>query len=379
MRKFWTAMIACGMGCALYSPAGEAASEQVVWTFGNGSDGANPYGGVIEVGGPLGTVYGMTSSGGVFHYGTLFSLNLASDTETILRSFRGGRQGYQPYAGVIRVDRTLYGALGGGAHGEGTLSSFDAKTGAETVLHAFNGKDGHGPRYLINVNGTLYGTTIWGGTYNDGTLFSYDLQTGTTTTLYSFGNGADGINPYCALVNVNGTLFGTTLAGGANGLGTIFSFNVATNTETVPWSFGSGTDGQAPHAGLVNVKGTLYGTTYYGGANGDGTLFSFNPASDAEAVAWSFGNGTDGQNPSASLTNVKGTLFGTTYAGGTSGYGTVFSFAPNSEQETVLWSFGNGTDGQYPTSSLIDVNGTLYGTTTAGGMYLGGTVFEVIP
>ncbi|HEX3430445.1 MAG TPA: choice-of-anchor tandem repeat GloVer-containing protein [Rhizomicrobium sp.] len=379
MKKIWTAMIACGMGCALHSSVAEAASEQVLWTFGNGSDGANPYGGVIDVGGALGTVYGMTSSGGIYHYGTLFSLNLASDTETILRSFRDGRDGYEPYASVIRVDRTLYGALGGGAHGEGTLSSFDEKTGAETILHAFNGKDGHGPRYLINVNGTLYGTTIWGGTYNDGTLFSYNLQTGTATVLYSFGNGADGINPYCTLINVNGTLFGTTLAGGANGLGAVFSFDPQTNTETVPWSFGNGTDGQTPHAGLVNVNGTLYGTTYYGGANGAGTVFSFNPSSNAEAVAWSFGNGTDGQNPSASLTNVNGTLFGTTYAGGAYGYGTVFSFMPNSEAETVLWSFGNGTDGRYPTSRLISVNGTLYGTTTAGGMYLGGTLFEVIP
>jgi uncharacterized repeat protein (TIGR03803 family) len=380
MKEIWVALIACGLGCALHSPGADASTEQVLYTFGNGSDGSNPSAGLIDVGGSLGTVYGTTAGGGIYHDGTLFSLNLATDAETILHSFSGRADGDQPYASVIKVNGKLFGTSGGGAHsGEGTLFSFNLKSGLRRVLHTFDGMDGKGPRYLINVNGTLYGTTVWGGTSGNGTVFSFNLNTGAATVLYSFGSGTDGTNPYGALIDVNGMLYGTTFAGGTWGDGTAFSFNPQTDAETVLWAFGNGTDGQTPYAGLINVKGTLYGTTYYGGTHGDGTVYSFNPETDTEAVLWSFGNGTDGQNPFAGLTKVNGTLFGTTYGGGAYGTGTVFSLAPQTDAEAVLWSFGNGTDGQNPSSSLSDVNGVLYGTTTAGGLYRGGTVFEFTP
>ena len=98
----------------------------------------------------------------------------------------------------------------------------------------------------------------------------------------------------------------------------------------------------------------------------------------------SFGNGTDGITPSAGLIDVRGTLYGTTIAGGASGAGTVFSITP-SGKEKVLYSFGKGTDGAGPAASLIDVNGTLYGTTQYGGTYSCdsggscGTIFSITP
>jgi uncharacterized repeat protein (TIGR03803 family) len=380
MKEIWIALIACGLGCAWHSPVAEASSEQVLYTFGNGSDGSNPSAGLIDVGGALGTLYGTTAGGGIYHDGTLFSLNLQTETETILHSFADRKDGGQPYASVIRVNGKLYGTSSGGAQGgEGTLFSFDLKSGVRRGLHTFDGADGQGPRFLINVNGTLYGTTVWGGAYDAGALFSFNLNTGAATMLYSFGNGADGANPYGALINVHGTLYGTTLAGGNYGEGTAFSFTPQTNTETVLHSFGNGTDGQTPRAGLINMKGTLYGTTEFGGAYGDGTVFSLIPETDTATVLWSFGNGTDGQNPLASLTKVNGTLFGTTTGGGAYGTGTVFSLIPETDAETVLWSFGNGTDGQNPSSNLLNVKGALYGTTSAGGLYRGGTVFEFTP
>jgi hypothetical protein len=135
-------------------------------------------------------------------------------------------------------------------------------------------------------------------------------------------------------------------------------------------SFGNGTDGKYPEASLLNVKGTLYGTTQNGGQYGHGiisygTVFSITPSGN-EKVLHSFGNGNDGRYPDASLIDVNRTLYGTT----TQGYagGTVFSIKP-SGTEKVVHSFAGGLDGQDPFASLSDVNGTLYGTTVLGGQY----------
>jgi uncharacterized repeat protein (TIGR03803 family) len=202
--------------------------------------------------------------------------------------------------------------------------------------------------------------------------------------LYSFGANPDGALPfYAGLIDVKGTLYGTTGGGGAYSNGTVFSVNPTTGAEKVVYSFCSKqgcTDGGAPSASLIDVKGTLYGTTYGGGTYNNGTVFSVNPTTGAEKVLHSFGNGTDGSISDASLLHVKGTLYGTTESGGANGYGTVFSVNPTTGEEKVVYSFcsqKNCADGEYPTASLIDVKDTLYATTAEGGTYSNGTVFAL--
>ena len=112
------------------------------------------------------------------------------------------------------------------------------------------------------------------------------------------------------------------------------------------------------------MDGTLYGTTYYGGAHGDGTVFSITP-DGTEKVLYSFGAPPEGDNPHASLIDVDGTFYGTTAGGGADGEGTVFSITPGGT-EKVLYSFGATPDGHNPQGSLINVDGTLYGTTAGG-------------
>jgi uncharacterized repeat protein (TIGR03803 family) len=124
---------------------------------------------------------------------------------------------------------------------------------------------------------------------------------------------------------VKGTLYGTTDEGGSHGAGTVFSIDPGTGAETVLHSFGGTGDGSTPYASLIDVKGKLYGTTETGGAAAAGTVFSVDPKTGAEAVVYSFLGGTDGKGPDASLIDVKGTLYGTTNEGGTDGYGTVFA------------------------------------------------------
>jgi uncharacterized repeat protein (TIGR03803 family) len=111
-------------------------------------------------------------------------------------------------------------------------------------------------------------------------------------------------------------------------------------------SFGAGDDGRYPEAGLIDASGALYGTTYYGGTQGDGAVFRVTTAG-TEKVLHSFGSSSDGANPEAGLTDVSGTLYGTTYYGGAHGDGTVFRIT-TAGTEKVLHSFGSSSDGARP-------------------------------
>jgi uncharacterized repeat protein (TIGR03803 family) len=148
----------------------------------------------------------------------------------------------------------------------------------------------------------------------------------------------DGATPVGTLVDVNGALYGTTDSGGGSGgcdggFGTVFSVT-ATGTEKVLYDFGGGSDGTYPLANLINVKGVLFSTIYYGGANDDGTVFTVT-TTGAEKVLYNFGRDSDGAYPHANLINVKGMLYGATLAGGGygchrygPGSGTVFALMP---------------------------------------------------
>jgi uncharacterized repeat protein (TIGR03803 family) len=122
---------------------------------------------------------------------------------------------------------------------------------------------------------------------------------------------------------------------------------------------------------LIDVNGTFYGTTAAGGAYDYGTIFSLT-RSGIERVLYSFAEPPDGQNPRADLTAVNGKLFGTTAEGGafTSGFGgTLFTFDPANGKESLLHSFGNGTDGAYPEASVVKLGRKFFGTTGVGGPY----------
>ena len=129
-----------------------------------------------------------------------------------------------------------------------------------------------------------YGTTVAGGAYGNGTIFRIST-TGKEDLLYSFGSGSDGQEPYASLIEVKGTLYGTTYLGGdfscdGAGCGTVYSITTG-GKEQVLHSFGSGSDGYWPHASLIDVKGQLYGSTYYGGAYAKGAIFEHNSFSTA--------------------------------------------------------------------------------------------------
>ena len=240
------------------------------------------------------------------------------------------------------------------------------------VVYAFRGEDGADPTAALieDAAGTLYGTTSAGGA-GSGVVFKI-TSLGRETVLHAFtGKNGDGADPHGALaLDGFGNLYGTTSSGGAAGFGTVFKID-ASGVETVLHSF-TGADGANPYAGpVIDSSGNLYGTTENGGTSGLGTVFKIN-TEGTESVLHSFAGGTtDGADPRAGLVlDPDRNLFGTTFAGGSANYGTVFR-VDTANTETILHDFTGGSDGGNPFGGLTrDQNGTFYGTAEAGGGHL---------
>src|SRR5215467_9688355 len=161
-----------------------------------------------------------------------------------------------------------------------------------------------------------------------------------------------------------GWMFGLILAGAF----VMQSAQVAqAQTYKLLYSFHK-TDGEEPEAGLIlDASGNLYGTTYLGGASGFGTVFKLDPAGN-ETVLHSFDGPVEGASPLGGLVmDAVGNLYGTTFVYGSGGYGTVFRVGKNGKVK-VLHSFSGFPDGRNPTGDLImDPSGNLYGITLQGG------------
>jgi uncharacterized repeat protein (TIGR03803 family) len=259
-----------------------------------------------------------------------------------------------------------------------------------SVLYNFTGAgDGGNPLdgLMTDSAGNLYGTTNAGGTSNFGALVKV-TRSGVETVLHNFAGGTDGAYPEGGLIRDKaGNFYGTTTAGGTAGTGTVFRVTAA-GKETVLYSFAGGVDGSTPEAGLaMDSAGNLYGTTSAGGANGNGAVFELSvPAKGGkwiETLLYSFGTGTDGATPVAGVTfDTSGNLYGTTSAGGAYGFGTVFQLVPSGGiwAENILQSFQDGDDGAVPYGGLIaDKSGNFYGSATEGGTGGGGTIFKLTP
>jgi uncharacterized repeat protein (TIGR03803 family) len=236
-------------------------------------------------------LYGVTVGGGANYGGALYKVNPATGAEAVLYSFcsHGGAvctDGTNPSGSLTSVSGILYGTtFYGGTTGcttasacAGTVFKLDPATNTETVLYSFKaGTDGQAPLGgLVKVGNLLYGTTYQGGGTGCGgsgcgTVFTVNPKTGAESVVYAFqASGGDGSFPSGGFVNVGGILYGTTTRGG-QGNGTVFAFNPTTGVESVVYAFqGNGTDGTGPLGGLISVGGTLYGTTYSGGGSGCG-------------------------------------------------------------------------------------------------------------
>lgn len=293
-----------------------------------------------------------------------------------------------PIAGVtLDSAGNLYGTTeSGGAFGFGTVFKLST-SGVETVLYSFQGgTDGNEPEggVILDSAGNLYGTTYQGGAYKMGTVFKVSVGGG-ETVLHSFPGGTDGANPNASLVfDSAGNLYGTTIGGGSasciGGCGTVFKVS-STGEEAVLYAFTqTNDDGGHPNGALIfDSAGNIYGTTQAGGANADGTVFKLSSTNE-ETVLYSFKGGTDGQAPyDALVQDSAGNLYGTTrYGGGTTNYGTIFRLSTKGVE--TVFSFKTITAGVNTFAGLVrDSAGNLYGTTPYGGVNISGNVFKLSP
>jgi uncharacterized repeat protein (TIGR03803 family) len=279
-------------------------------------DGQYPVGGLLDVNRAL---YGTTSRGGsgkcaltsgLIGCGTLYKVNVSSGKKRILYNFQGSNDGYGPDGGLIDVNGPLYGTthFGGafgsgwgcggvsGLEGCGTIFKIRPSGDGYNVVSRFQGPKSDRPNNVLDVNGTLYGTTAYGGTtvgdcfsvdgpLGCGTLFKFDVSSRRLTVLYRFRGGRDGANPTGLGAYINGVLYSTTFAGGTGchgyryyggGCGTVFKFDLASGRETILYRFKGGRDGAKPSR-IIDVNGVLYGTTADGGRKDNGTVFSLSP------------------------------------------------------------------------------------------------------
>jgi uncharacterized repeat protein (TIGR03803 family) len=388
--------------------------ETVLYSFAGGNDGQYPDAAPISVDGEF---YGTTALGGnggcnaLPGCGTVYKLN-ASGQESILHVFKSGTDGEAPN-GLIDVGGNLIGTTTyGGTSGckseytSGCGTVFElTPSGQEHVLYRFHGHaQGALPSSQLTLfKGEFYGEASAGGTgtcyYADypgcGMIFKMS-PSGHVSIIYTFKGGKDAGSPDGGLVWYKGAFYGTTLAGGSHacyssyGCGTVFKITPSGSETTLHKFTGYPNDGALPD-GLAIIDGVLYGTTDDGGKYNCGltyyvhcgTVFTLT-LSGRERVIYNFKGEKDGESPNG-LVAVGGNLYGTTQSGGNEGSscyfpgcGTVFELTP-SGQETILYSFKGGRDGSLPSSPLIDVDGTLYGTTSVGGAKGDGTVFAVTP
>lgn len=370
------------------------AQEKILHAFQGGSDGAYPDSSLIaDAGGNFYGVTGGGGTGcQKGNCGTVFKL-AADNTETVLYAFKGGSDGAYPGAGLIEDGASnFYGTtVSGGTANLGTVFEL-AANGTETVLHAFQGgTDGAGPNGLIEDGaGNFYGTTGEGGSGGMGTVFEIPAG-GSEKVLYAFQGGSDGSAPGAGVIrDSNGNLYGTTIEGGGGtgcddgnlGCGVVYKI-APDDTETVLYAFQGGVDGSFPTAGLIeDGAGNFYGTTSGGGPDDQGTVFELSPGG-TETVLYAFKGGSDGSSPEAGLImDKKGNLYGTTYYGGNackgSGCGTVFEVSAKGN-EKVLYAYpASRSRGRYPDAALLlGPHGNLYGTTLEGGKANYGVVFEL--
>lgn len=383
-------------------------SKTILYSFRNGRDGIGPSGRLLVEGGAF---YGETAAGGGTSgcynpgpgCGSIFKLTPSGKkyVETVLYRFQGpnGNDGQIPSGGLVYKADALFGTTTLGGNYNASQCYFDgcgtvfklplSKSGSEQILFAFSGSNGAvASRGVIDRGGTLFGTTNYEGEYGYGTVF--DLAPSgsgfTLNTLHEFAGGNDGALPPSGVVDVDGSLYGVTGIGGAYNYGTVYRLTPSGTgyAETILYSFTGGSDGKNPGAGVIDVKGSLYGTTGGGGAHNFGTVFKLTPSGSGYVAStlYSFKGGRDAGGTYSVLTEHAGSLYGTSEHGGLVNYGAVFKLTPLSKgySESVIYRFKGGTDGADPYWGVVaDKNGTLYSTTASGGQFGNGTVFALSP
>lgn len=383
--------------------ATQASTTEIIYSFAGDEDGEYIDSDVaIDASGNL---YGTSILGGEFGGGTVWQLSPVGGSwvHTVLYSFTGSADGGEPYKGVtLDSAGDLYGTAvtGGSGSCEGGCGVTYKLTNSggnwtQTVIHAFNGLDGSGPgsRVTLDDQGNVYGMTPTGGAFGLGTIYRLHPRADggwSFRVIHDFSGGADGSSGSAGkMVFRDGHLYGAATTGGL-GYGTIFELSQAANGKwrfRTLYSFQGAPDGSFPYGALLFDQGKIYGTTYYGGTNGIGSVYELtrNEGSNwTERIIYSFAAGQDGNSSISNLvSDPAGNLYGTTSEGGL-GSGTIFELMPDGNGnwvETLPHLFGGSPDGAFPYTGMVGDrrSGVFYGATVHGGADGEGAVYQFTP
>ncbi|HEY2103816.1 MAG TPA: choice-of-anchor tandem repeat GloVer-containing protein, partial [Chthoniobacterales bacterium] len=311
---------------------------------------------------------------------------VTAQTFTTLRSL-GGNDGGQPLGKLTLSGSTLYGTASnaGSNANAGTVFAINSDGTGFRAVHTFNSgsTDGARPSAGLVLSGNrLFGTTAAGGASGLGTVFALNTDGTGFTLLHSFAGAGQGADAEGDLILSGNTLYGTarfSSGGNSPGDGIVFAVNTDGTGFRIVHSFSAATDGAQPVAGLVLLGNVLFGTASTGGnAVNGGTVFAVNTDGTGFFVLHRFG-GIDGVDPESGLTLSGSTLFGTTVGGGNGNQsqGTIFAVNTDGTGFHLLRSFVAASDGSLPRAGLTLSGNTLYGTTTASGPSRGGTIFSI--
>ena len=380
-----------------------ASTTRMIYSFSGGAGGE--YLDSELVMDSAGNLYGTTVQGGTTSSGTVFQVT-PSGVHTVLYNFSGGADGAEPYKGVtIDSQGNLYGTTVAGGSGScesgcGVVYKLTNSGGtwSQSVIYAFTGgNDGAEPGspVALDKHGNIYGTTPIGGANGLGVVYQLkpDAAGGWTFhVIHTFTGGEDGIGGSAAhlLITRSGKIYGACTTGGAFGNGTVFemSFDDGQWRFQTLYAFKGGPDGAWPYSGLVfDSDHNLYGTTYYGGVNGLGTVYKLSRTNGIwkESVLHSFAGGTQGDSPLSTLArDASGNLFGTASDGGAPcSCGVIYKMAQDTSGNwtyTVRYRFpGTPSLGISYNGMVRDVSGVFYGTTVHGGNTDDGAIYKFTP
>jgi uncharacterized repeat protein (TIGR03803 family) len=333
----------------------------------NGTNGSTPYGSLMEA--SNGKLYGMTKNGGINLNGNIFEY----DYNTNICNNKGNVG--SPYGSLIEsINGKIYGlSFNGGAGGKGYLFEYDPNTSSYSIKFSFpNIATGPGNPYgslLEASNGKFYGMTSVGGTYNKGVIFEYNISSNLCVNKFDL-NGINGATQNGSLIEYQsgaaGNLYGVTNTGGERSQGVLFKYSINSSSYTKMVDFSYDPKGSAPQPSLTKGQnGKLYGTTMGGGLNNLGTIFEFDTITKIITKKIDFSN-SNGYNANGLTLASNGKFYGTTKSGGLYTLGTIFEYNPSTNIFSKLHDFINGA-GSSPRGMFTQAsNGKLYCVGTGG-------------
>jgi uncharacterized repeat protein (TIGR03803 family) len=383
----------------LIGTASAGSTVNVLYSFAGGVDGGYPETELLQD--SLGNLYGTSVQGGLYGAGTVFQLTPAG-VHHIIYNFTGGPDGGKPYHGVVfDAQGNLIGtaSTGGGgpcAGGCGVVYKLtkSGNTFAFEVIYTFTGgSDGSDPVSPLLARGSpgtgFYGITISGGALGVGVIYKLEQDSSGKwhyRVIHTFTGVLDGVGDSANLLVDHSCIFGVSPVGGVNAKGNIFEL---CPTPVGEWNFGTiysfqgFADGESPYGGLALYEDSvLYGTTYAGGAYGFGTIYELRVPENVEKVIYNFRGGSDGANPMSTLAvDGIGNLYGTntTLGDPTCSCGTIFKLRHNNKggwNESVLYRFPGAPGPGFAYSSLGAV---FYGATVNGGTTNNGAIYKLTP